>query len=225
MILCIDSNVIIWGIKKQATSGQESLVEQAEYFFQWVDENEHQIIIPTVALAEILAREPEDIRVKYMDVLSSSFHIVDFDSRAALKYAQILYNRFEAVKATAASVGVDRQKMKMDHVIIACAIVHGAKCIYSYDRGLEAFATGWIEVRKFPSRPAPVIDLFSSFLSAEATPTPQKEVVLKSEESETKQIVESDHPGEITESIPEDLSQPEIKENGKSDEEVDKAVS
>src|SRR5438034_7627673 len=118
MIICIDSQIIIWGIKKQHTNGQESMVERAETFFKWADENEHEILIPTVVVAEVLAPEPTEVRVRYLDVLNGGFMIVNFDTKAALKYAQILHNRFDEAKQIASDNGVLRQKMKMDHVII-----------------------------------------------------------------------------------------------------------
>lgn len=32
MTICIDSQVIVWGIKRQPTKGQEEMVDKAEYF-------------------------------------------------------------------------------------------------------------------------------------------------------------------------------------------------
>ncbi len=74
------------------------MVSKAEYFFEWVDNNDHEIIIPTIVVAEVLAPEPETIRAKYLETLSKAFIIVNFDVRAALKYAQLFNGRFEEVK-------------------------------------------------------------------------------------------------------------------------------
>jgi predicted nucleic acid-binding protein len=112
MIVCIDSQVIIWGIKHQSTDGQEDMKERASDFFQWVDKNDHEIIIPTVIIAEVLAPEPPEIRGRYLEILNKNFIIVNFDSRAALKYAEILHGKFEDIKRLAADNGVVKQKMK-----------------------------------------------------------------------------------------------------------------
>ncbi len=154
MIVCIDSMVIVWGIKKSPSPGQESMIAKAEYFFQWADEHQYEIIIPTVVIAEVLAPEPPDIREQYLQILDESFLIRNFDVRAALKYAEILHNRFEEVKAIAKEENVTRQRMKIDHTIIATALVNDAKCIYSYDRPLKKFAAGIIDVKEFPTAPA-----------------------------------------------------------------------
>ena len=160
MIVCIDSMVIVWGIKKSPTTGQESMVEKAEYFFKWADQSGHEIIIPTVVLAEVLAPEPPSIREQYLQILDESFLIRSFDTMAALKYAQILHSRFEEVKNTAKEENVTRQRMKIDHIIIATAIINKASCIYSYDVPLKKFATGFIDVREFPAPPLVQTPLF-----------------------------------------------------------------
>lgn len=161
MTICIDSQVIVWGIKKQPTKGQEEMVSKAEYFFEWVDNNGHEIILPTIVVAEVLAPEPETIRAKYLETLSKAFIVVNFDTRAALKYAQLLNGRFEEVKKLQEETGTVRQKMKADHMIIATAIVNNANCIYSYDGGLTKFAQGFIDVKEFPTPPAKQPTLFN----------------------------------------------------------------
>lgn len=150
MIYCIDSNIIIWGIKKQATKGQEEMIARAEQIFAKADELEDYIVIPTVALSEILAPELPHIRAKYIEILKKSFVIAPFDERAALKYAEIMHERFEEVKDLAASTNNPRQKTKVDHMIIATALVYNANAIYSTDGGLKTFASGLIDVRDLP---------------------------------------------------------------------------
>lgn len=150
MIYCVDSNIIIWGIKKQATSGQEDMIARAEKLFRRVDEYEDYIIIPSVVLAEILSPEPPAIRVKILEILTKSFIVAPFDERAALKYAEIVSGRFEEVKNLADEANIPRQKMKVDHMVIAIALVNGANCIYSTDKGLKTFANGLIDVKELP---------------------------------------------------------------------------
>lgn len=147
MIFCIDSNVIIWGIKRQASAGQEEMILRADNFFNWVDEQSHDIIIPTVVISEILAPEPPEIRSRYLKILSDSFIIAPFDTRAATKYAELLHNKFDDIKKLMDESGTSRQKMKIDHQIIAIALVNNASCIYSTDNGLKSFASGIIDVR------------------------------------------------------------------------------
>jgi predicted nucleic acid-binding protein len=175
MVYCIDSNIIVWGIKRQATSGQEEMIVRAEALFKRFDEYKDSIIIPTVVLAEILAPEPPVVRAKYLEILGKSFNIAQFDSRAAMKYAEIMHARFEEIKTIANTTGIHRQKMKMDHIVIATAIVNEANCIYSTDGGLKAFANGYIDVNDLPpirattpTTPLIQTDLFSGLISKES---------------------------------------------------------
>jgi predicted nucleic acid-binding protein len=162
MIVCIDSQIIIWGIKKQPATGQEDMVAKAEAFFDWVDKEEHDVIVPSVVAAEVLVPEPDEIRAQFLGILTKNFIIADFDTRAALKYAQLLHGRFEEIKRIAAVNDTTRQKMKVDHLIISTAIVNNASCIYSYDKALKPFAFGHIDVREFPGMSPRQGDLFPS---------------------------------------------------------------
>lgn len=161
MIFCIDSQIIIWGIKNQSTDTQVDMIEKAATFFNWVDYNGHEIVIPTVVVAEILAPEPIDVRIKYSEILNKNFRVVNFDNLCALKYAQILNGKFEDVKKIGQENDWSRQKMKLDHLIIASAIANNATCIYSYDKGLKSFANNLIDVKEFPPAPTRQPDLFS----------------------------------------------------------------
>lgn len=150
MIYCLDSSIIIWGIKKQASPGQEEMIARAESFFAKADEYNDDILIPTIVLAEILVPEITMVKARYLEILSKSFVIADFDTRAALKYAEIMYGRVSEIKDLGDSNNIPRQKMKADHMIIATAIVNNANCIYSTDPGLRTFAKGYIDIRELP---------------------------------------------------------------------------
>ena len=150
MIYCIDSSVIIWGIKKQASTGQEDMIARAENFFEKADKFNDEIIVPSIVLAEILAPEPVEARVRYLEIISKHFIVVDFESRAALKYAELMHGRFPDIKKLSEENNISRQKMKADHMIVAVAIVNNANCIYSTDSGLRTFGKEFIDIRELP---------------------------------------------------------------------------
>jgi len=163
MIFCIDSHIFIWGIKKQATQGQENMIERAEFLFQWADENKHRLMIPTVVIAEVLAPEPIELYPYYMDIINKNFIVAQYDLRAATRYAQILNKKFDKVKEKAKELDIKREVMKIDHLIISCALVNGASCIYTIDKGLIAFSDGLLETRDLPTPPLKQPDLFNPF--------------------------------------------------------------
>jgi hypothetical protein len=152
MVFCIDSMVFIDGIKKNTTA---AAVERAEYFFEWVDKMGHQIVMPTVVIAEVLAPEPLEKYPVYMEIIEKNFMVVDFDTRAATRYSQLMMNRIPEIKQIAEENGILRNKMKVDHQIIACALVNNANCIYSSDHGVKVFGSPFIEVRDLPTPPPP----------------------------------------------------------------------
>ena len=88
-----------------------------------------------------------------LDIINKNFIVADFDSRAATKYSQILNGNFSDLKEMTIEGKNGREKMKVDHLILACALVNGATAIYSHDVSLKKFATGLIDVRPLPIRP------------------------------------------------------------------------
>lgn len=164
MICCIDANIFIWGIKKQCAAGQEINIEKAAYLFELMDKKNDKIMIPAVVLAEILAPEPLEKHPIIMDAISKNIMLVDFDKRCASQYAFLFTNKIEELKKTAKDNNIDNQKMKLDHLIIASAIVGGAKCIYSEDKGIKTFGQKHIEVRKLPDLPTSQKDLFGNLI-------------------------------------------------------------
>lgn len=151
--VCIDSHLIIWGIKKQASEGQEHMIEKAENFFKYMDNERIEIIIPSIVVAEILTPEDETKRAEYSRILTKSFRICDFDLLASKKYAELLSTKLSNVKQYAQDNGIRKDKMKFDFGIVATAIVNNASIIYSHDPDLTKFASGLIDVRTMPSIP------------------------------------------------------------------------
>ncbi len=161
MIFCIDAHTFIWGLKKKCDPGDEHLRDRAIYLFKWIDENKHHVMIPSVVLGEVLSSEPIERYAVILEMVKKNFIITDFDQRSAIKYAHLFTNKIEELKEKAKEIDVDRQKMKIDHLIVACALVGGAKCIFSQDKGLKAFGQKYIDVRDLPTIPASQPDLFS----------------------------------------------------------------
>jgi len=155
MICCIDSNIFIWGIKRKADPGQENMIDRALHLFKLMDDNKYRIMLPTVVLAEILAPEPLEKHPVIMESIGKNFIIADFNMKSASRYGQLFTNKIEELKKIAKEIDVDNQKMKVDHLIVASALVAGANCIYSHDKGLRVFGQKYIDVKDLPELPAP----------------------------------------------------------------------
>lgn len=53
MIICLDSMICVWAIKKQANEDQIHNLDKAEYLLEMIDQNKWKVIIPTLVIAEI----------------------------------------------------------------------------------------------------------------------------------------------------------------------------
>lgn len=52
MIVCLDTNVLIWGIRAFASPGQEQMLEDAKALVQKLDQENHRVIIPSPVIFE-----------------------------------------------------------------------------------------------------------------------------------------------------------------------------
>ena len=153
-LVCFDSNVVIWGIKKTSTEGQEDMILKTEKFISHLDKSSTQILIPSVVLAEILSTESKENQNKFLKIISSHFIIGDFNKLTAKIFAELFNENIEFDKQLRTENEIRKDKMKLDYMIVASAIEHNASCIYSNDRKhLERFAKNKIKILDIPSIP------------------------------------------------------------------------
>lgn len=140
MIYCIDSHTFTWAVKEQADNHDIYRLEQAQHLVKWFKKNNHIAMVPTIVLAECLIREPEIEHQKIIENANKSFMVVNFDTRCAMKYGELLrLDKWDDAKNLAKENKVRRDKMKLDHMILACAIVNGADGIFTEDRHFTNF--------------------------------------------------------------------------------------
>ena len=58
--VCVDTNILIWYIKKECTKGQEDMLEKAEYLFDYFERSEILIVIPSLVVAELLGNVEDE---------------------------------------------------------------------------------------------------------------------------------------------------------------------
>jgi predicted nucleic acid-binding protein len=152
-IVCLDTHIVIWGIKKQAAKGQENMIVKAESFLAWLDESKKKVIIPVPVISELLVPVPNDAHEKFLQTIHSKFRVVPFDEIAAVKMAQIFSAKADepGIKAYRAEHQIPREKMKIDFQIASIAIVRQAECIYSHDPRLKKFVGDLIQIKEMPN--------------------------------------------------------------------------
>lgn len=150
MIVCIDTHVLIWGIKKQASTSQSYMVERTTNFLNWLQNEKQKVIVPTPVLGEFLMRIPANDHDRVTRQIQSSFIVPPYDAATASMFAKIWQiNKNNGLP----SENGGRDKIKTDSLIVAVAVVNKAKILYSEDPGLQKFAQGFIETRSIPLIP------------------------------------------------------------------------
>jgi hypothetical protein len=168
MSVLIDSNVIVWGIKKKPTEGQENMIELAERWFDYWTVQKIDVLIPTPVLTEILSDEPPEKVAEYLRIINKSYIVCDYDVRVAKKAAELIQARYPELKQYRSENNIRRDKMKFDHIIVACGIVYNVDCIFSNDPHLGSFAGDLIPVKDIADspphkiRPIKTMDIFGN---------------------------------------------------------------
>lgn len=157
--VCFDNHVLIWGIKEQASEGQEENIANTKRFINELADDT-KVIIPSIVMAEFLLPIPPKLHATVINLFSKLFIIAPFDTYAASKLSLVwqafknpeIAKRIEEEQRT-------RAELRADAMIVATALAQRADCIYSQDRWLKTFANGFIDVKEVPFTPIK-LDMF-----------------------------------------------------------------
>ena len=146
-VVCLDTNVLIWGIKEEAEPGQENMIPRAKAFLQYLDENHIPAVIPSVVLAEFLVRTPPENHAEIIQKLEKSFIISMFDVGSSSSFAN-LWNKKNGIRKE--DPVCTRDHMKIDLMVVATAISAGLSSICSSDPHVIKAAEGLINCIDLP---------------------------------------------------------------------------
>lgn len=144
--VCLDTNVLIWGIRKAASQEQQHMINHTTKFIEYLKQGNTNIIIPSVVVGEFLSGTQSKEHACVLQKISSLFDVVDFDSHAALIFSRL----WQTKKSFHKTLDIPRNEMKADLMIVACAISSGSEVLYSHDKGLRELCKGEIEGRDIP---------------------------------------------------------------------------
>ena len=163
--VCLDNNILIWGIRGIATPGQESMINRTQGLFEDLDESDAHILVPAVVVSEFLTGVPKAQHQGLLQVLNRRFQLPPFDVRTAAVAAGLWRDAAErnpqfreVLRET--FPGTQKIKIKADIMILATALVRNADVLYTHDGALRAIADGLIEVRDLPPPRAKQAELF-----------------------------------------------------------------
>jgi predicted nucleic acid-binding protein len=145
---------LVWGIRQE---GPEDRRKRAKWLFQQLELDKAQVIIPSVALSEYLIRVKPEEHGGVVAALSGRFLIQPFDAQCASLAAKLFLQGKELRKMSADGA---RKTLKADAFIIATAVVHGARKLYSGDADCRKLAS---KVRDLTVEDLPTVapDLFA----------------------------------------------------------------
>ena len=154
-LVCIDTQVLIWGIQESAASGQEPMIARAQQLLDALDTGGTRGLIPSLVIGEFLSGMPEESHAAVVNLLRKGFVTAAYDLKAAAMFAKLWKARqVDGTVSQLRTSGAKRQEIKADGMIVASAIAHGASHIVSHDPHLRRFAADTIEVKDLPSLPA-----------------------------------------------------------------------
>lgn len=169
-LVCIDTNICIWGIKSQAKPGQTGeaeKIDRANKLFSDLDLDGVRICLPAIVLAEILVKEvesPDFEQFKNLIVLHRP--ILTFSTPCAIRHAKFIAgyigkdNKRRA--ELMASPGYTKNMLRADLQIISTMLAYKINTLYTHEVqltsiGKEAGLTVLTlpELSKPPTQPPP----------------------------------------------------------------------
>lgn len=162
MLVCLDTQILIWGIKEQASLNRQDMIPKTKVFLDRLQEKKARVLIPTVVVAELMLGVPPDDHYPMSEILRRRFIIAPFDLGAAAHYARVWKEQQQAgvIKELQEHPDASKRRLKVDCMIVATALARGVDCIYSEDGWLLRFAEGYIDARRIPEQ-TEQLDLFS----------------------------------------------------------------
>ena len=156
-LVCVDTNILIWGVKKTATPGQEHMIDRAQRFLAILRVSDNIILVPDIVVGEYLLNiDPSDHR-SHVLYLQDEFAIAPYNTLAARHFARIWHANTTSGLLTELKQQdnpyISRRMLRADCMIIATAMAAGASELYSHDPGLRKFAENHIKAFDLPDIP------------------------------------------------------------------------
>lgn len=146
-IVCFDTHMLIWGIKEEANSSQQAMIERAKVIIQQCEAQDDTVVVPALVVGEVLCNRSVANQQGLWQALNDSFVVAPYDARAAIYNAQIWQEQL-AVRQTLRTQETPRQTIKTDITILSTALAYNCEILYTEDKDLEQLAERYINVKK-----------------------------------------------------------------------------
>ncbi len=152
-LVCLDSDVLIWGLKKEASQGQEHMIPKTVAFIDYLYKAKKRIIIPAPILTELTWVLDEEQRANVIQKITKRFIVAPFDERAALICSKMLAQYQSMPQYEEIKLQLGKRRLKYDTMIAAIAIANGCERLYTNNTEDYALASSFIRVEEIPYIP------------------------------------------------------------------------
>lgn len=166
-VVCLDTNVLIWGVQGYSLPTQTDMIPKAQKLISCLKDKKIVPIIPSPVIYELLMGVDETALANSLSTLNRDFRAVSFSVGASIAAAK-LFNQREILnnQPTLDLAQGRRHKMRIDYQIIATAIANKCDCICSNDPHIKKMSGSSIDVKTIdelletinPQVPLPLFD-------------------------------------------------------------------
>ena len=147
-MIAVDTNILVWGVRKAEDETRPDIVERCVHLIDDYKQRKIVIMIPSPVLGEFLIGYTIEQQREVLSLLTKAFFIAPFDFQAAAVAAE-LYSKaqFDQIRE---QEPIPRQCLKVDYMVAATAIRHGATTLFVNDGHFKTIAAGRIIVSDIP---------------------------------------------------------------------------
>lgn len=151
--MCLDSDVLIWGLMKEASRGQENMISKVSSFINHLHTINKKIILPTPIITELTWVLDKEKRIDIVQKINRNFIVASFDKKAALICSDLLSQYQNQPDYNIIKEELGKRRLKFDTMIIAIAISNN--CEHFYTNNIDDFklAKENIKISNIPSLP------------------------------------------------------------------------
>lgn len=144
-IVCLDTNVVIWGILNEGRKNADVMRERARHLLASLEENKDHIVIPALVIAEVTMKMRAD-REKFIKAINSKVEILPLCGQSVMRLREV-----RDIGMEMESSYFTGKEITVDSLIIACCLKHKVDVLYTEDDKMKALASKFLQVSGLPT--------------------------------------------------------------------------
>ena len=140
-VLCLDSNIVIWGfLPNGKTETEQKMKKKVSAFLQKCFNEKIKFAISIISLSEFFVQIPENEKTHFLEIFQKNFIILDFNLAAAMQAASIFHEQYGKMKR---SYYESRGILRQDIQILATILAFGKLKLITEDYGFQKLAANY----------------------------------------------------------------------------------